>query len=159
MAVTTNPATETDRVRRYTSPERLRQIEETIEQNIKFYAAQPDHVIVQRIEELQREWSMERFLQANVAAAGFLTAFLALASSRKWGLLTGVALGFFLYHSLRGYDPRIPVLRRMGVRTRSEIDREKYALKAWLGEYRNIKPEEVRSEGIPARQILDAVNA
>lgn len=159
MAATTNRAAETDRVRRYTSPELLRQIDEGIERNIQFYGAQPDHVIARRIEELHREWSMERCLQANIAGAGLLTGFLALSSNRTWGLLTGVALGFFLYHSLRGYDPPFAALRRMGVRTRSEIDREKHALKALRGDYRKFKLEEVRTQGVSARQILNAVSA
>lgn len=33
-----------------------------------------------------------------------------------------------LQHGLQGWCPPLPVLRRLGVRTRGEIDREKYAL-------------------------------
>jgi hypothetical protein len=154
-----NPATETDRVRRYTSAEMLRQIEERIEHNIKFYAAQPTEVVEQRIAELEREWSIERYLQVNVCTVGLLTTFLALTSNRKWAVLTCGALGFFLYHGLRGFDPPIPLLRRMGIRTRKEIDREKYALKALLGEFRAAPIERRQMPEVPTELIMRAVNA
>jgi hypothetical protein len=159
MPVTTNPEMETDRVRRYTSPAMLEQIEKQIEENVRFYAAQPPHIIAERIDELKREWSIERYLQVNIATAGFLTAFLALTSHRKWAVLTCTALSFFLYHGVRGFDPPIPLLRRMGVRTRKEIDRELFALKAVRGDFRDA-PESPRLEENrpPISEILQAVN-
>jgi hypothetical protein len=159
MPTTLNPETETDRVRRYTSPEQLQKIEEQLERNISFYAAQPAHVIERRIEELRREWSINRLLQANAAAAGFLGAFLGLTVNRKWGLVTMGAFSFFLFHGLRGWDPPIPFLRNMGVRTRSEIDREIYALKVARGDFRNVPTERDTEKRPPVREILNAVNA
>jgi hypothetical protein len=158
MTETINP-TETDLVRRYTSEELLNKIEQDIERHIQFYAAQPDHVIQERIEALRREWSMERWLQLNVAGVGLLTGLMAFVGKKRWGLLTGAALGMFLYHATCGYHPMIPVLRRMGVRTRREIDRELYALKALLGHLTRVPPEKLRTEGLPAKQVLDAINA
>ena len=158
MSTTTNPALEADPVRRYTTQEMLEQVEKQIQHNIEFYGAQPPHVLSERIEELRREWSMERYLQVNVASLGFATAFLALTGSKKWAVLTCTALGFFLFHSLRGFDPPIPVLRRMGVRTRSEIDRELYALKLIRGDF-NLLPETKPTEKIPAQEILQTVNS
>jgi hypothetical protein len=46
--------------------------------------------------------------------------------------LPGVVLSFLLQHALQGWCPPLPILRRMGVRTRGEIDQEKYELKALL---------------------------
>jgi len=37
-----------------------------------------------------------------------------------------------LQHGLQGWCPPLPLLRRLGIRTRGEIDREKYALKVRL---------------------------
>jgi hypothetical protein len=159
MPTSVNPELEADRVRRYTSPEMLKQIEKRIEHNIRFYAAQPRHVLDRRIEQLRCEWSLERYLQANAASVGFTTALLGLLVHRKWALLTCGALGFFLYHGLRGFDPPIPVLRRMGVRTRGEIDRELYALKAIRGDFRQLPKERPKPQTFPARDVLKAVNA
>ena len=52
--------------------------------------------------------------------------------NKKWLLMPGVVLSFLLQHGLQGWCPPLPLLRRLGVRTRGEIDREKYALKAAL---------------------------
>jgi len=35
---------------------------------------------------------------------------------------------FLLQHGMQGWCPPLPILRRLGVRTRGEIDREKYEL-------------------------------
>jgi hypothetical protein len=37
-------------------------------------------------------------------------------------------LPFLLLHGVKGWCPPLPVLRRLGIRTRDEIDREKYSL-------------------------------
>ncbi len=158
MPMTMNPASETDRVRRNTPEEILRRIEEQTEHNIEYYSAQPGPVIRERIDELRREWSVERYLQVNASSVGLTTALLGLASSRKWALLTCTALGFFLYHALRGFDPPLPALRRLGIRTRREIDREIYALKAVLGEFSKVVVEHPHST-VPAKELLHAVNA
>lgn len=159
MPTTLNPETEADRVRRYTSPEMLRHIEERIEHSIRFHAAQPRHVLDHRIEELKREWSIERYLQVNVSTIAFTTALLALTRNRSIALLTCGALGFFLFHGLRGFDPPIPILRRMGVRTRGEIDREVFALKALRGDFKELPHEQPEQQHFPAQQVLQAVNA
>lgn len=159
MPTTLNPATQTDPVRRYTSPAVLQRIEDQIAHNIRFYASQPAHVIARRLEDLKREWSIERYLQANAAAVAFSTALLALLKNRKWALLTCGALGFFLYHGLKGFDPPIPLLRRAGIRTRSEIDRELYALKAVRGDFQDIPPASSKPTPHGAVAALDAVNA
>ena|SRR5689334_19462311 len=156
MPTTFDPATETDRLRRYTTPETLQKIDERIERNVAFYATQPDEVVAERIRELQQEWSINRCLQAKTAAMGFLGAALGLFVSKKWALLTVAGFGFLLF---RQADPRIAVLRRLGLRTRSEIDRELYALKAARGDFKDLPPERPAQAPIPVHEILQAVNA
>jgi hypothetical protein len=159
MPTTLDPANEVDRVRHYTSPEMLQKIDEQIEHNVAFYASQPDEVIAERIRELQQEWSINRFLQAKVAVMGLLGGILGFTVSKKWALLTIGGFGFLLFHGLRGWDPRIAPLRRLGLRTRSEIDRELYALKAARGDFKKIPAERPTQAPIPAHEILRAVNA
>jgi len=161
MSTTFEPALEADRVRRFTPPEILRKIDEQIEHNVAYYASQPDEVIEERIQELKEEWSINRYLQANVAAVGLFGAVMGLVVSKKWALLTIGAFSFFLFHGLRGWDPRIRALRRLGARTRTEIDRELYALKAARGDFKNITlpTEESAQAPVPVREIMQAVNA
>ena len=60
-------------------------------ERIRLYAGQPARVISARIEELRREWSIERYLQINAAAVGLTTAALAAGHDRRWGLVTCAA--------------------------------------------------------------------
>jgi hypothetical protein len=47
-------------------------------------------------------------------------------------------LSFLLLHSIQGWCPPVPVLRRLGVRTRREIDRELFALKVLRGDFQTV---------------------
>jgi hypothetical protein len=159
MAFTSRPENETDPVRRYTSAEDLEEIERRLERNIRFYAAQPPESIEARIQALKREWSIERYLQVNIAGVTFLTAFKALMRRRGWAVITCTALGFFLYHALRGFDPPIALLRKLGVRTRRELDREIYALKALRGDFNTLSQQQQHAFVVPAREIIEAVSS
>jgi hypothetical protein len=67
--------------------------------------------------------------------------------------------GFLLKHAVSGWCPPVPLLRRLGVRTRSELDREKFALKALRGDFKNLNlPERVAKNKTPV-QAVEAVNA
>lgn len=150
---------EPDRVRRSTSPEILNQIDEKIEQNIRFYATQGPELITQRILELDREWDMERWLGTNAATLAFTGAFLGLTASRRWLVLTCGVLGFLFQHATTGWCPPVPVFRSMGVRTRSEIDREKFALKALRGDFKAIRAPHERAHTFAAADTVQSVNA
>ncbi|MEY4940855.1 MAG: hypothetical protein RIQ93_2590 [Verrucomicrobiota bacterium] len=130
---------EPDRVRRYTTDRQLQRIDDKIVRSVRLYAHQPEEIVQERLEELGREWSIERFLQINVAAVGLTTALLAVTRSQKWGWATCAGLGFFLLHATDGFDPPLPLLRQIGIRTRGEIDREIYALKALRGDFDGVE--------------------
>jgi hypothetical protein len=148
---------EPDRVRRYTSEPQLRAIDAKTRQNVQMYGTQSREEIDRRIEQLRGEWSIERFLQLNVAAVGLTTVLLALMRDRRWGYATCAGLAFFLFHAADGFDPPMPLLRRLGVRTRAEIDRETYALKAMRGDFSHLTHE---SAGRPDAELaIQAVGA
>jgi hypothetical protein len=109
-----------------------REIDQQTNSNIRRYANSSEEVINRRIEELDQEWDIERALEANASTLALTGLLLGLTVNRKWLVLPTVVLSFLLQHSLQGWCPPLPLLRRMGVRTRGEIDREKYELKALL---------------------------
>ena len=78
--------------------------------------------------ELDREWDVERVLEVNASTLALTGLALGLAVNKKWLLLSGAVMGFLLQHGIQGWCPPLPVLRHLGIRTRGEIDREKYAL-------------------------------
>jgi hypothetical protein len=53
---------------------------------------------------------------------------LGMTRNRKWLTLPAVVMPFLLMHGIQGWCPPLPLLRKWGVRTRGEIDREKYSL-------------------------------
>jgi hypothetical protein len=148
---------ETDRVRRYTTDEQLRRIDQKTARNIQFYATQSPEVITERISALRAEWSIERFLQLNVAAVGLTTALLAVTRDRRWGIATCIGLGFFLLHATDGFDPPLPLLRQLGIRTREEIDREIYALKALRGDFDDVEPGTGAADPAQVEHAIGAV--
>ena len=149
---------ELDRVRAHTAMEVLEKIDQRIEENIQSYATQSKGAISARIDELDREWDIERLLETNASALAFTGLTLGITVNKKWFLLTGGVLAFLFQHAVQGWCPPIPLLRRAGVRTRSEIDREKFALKALRGDFENIP---IKAENNPlarAHNALLAVN-
>ena len=88
--------------------------------------------MLRRIGALDREWDVERVLEVNASTLALSGLVLGVTVNKKWLLVPGVVLSFLLQHGLQGWCPPLPLLRRLGILTRGEIDREKYALKAAL---------------------------
>ena len=130
---------ELERVRRHTSDRSNERIDHTIAETIESYAGQSDAVLTRRLDELEREWDIERSLQTHAAALALLGLGLAAGVNRKWLALSGGVLGFLLLHGTQGWCPPLPVLRRFGVRTRGEIDRERFALKFLRGDFDQVR--------------------
>jgi hypothetical protein len=127
-----------DRVRRVGSKEVNRRIDEEIQENIQAFTHKDAEAIGSRIRELEKEWDIERAIEANASSLALTGLALGAFVNRRWLLLPAAVAGFLLQHALQGWCPPVPVLRRLGFRTRQEIDREKSALKALRGDYREL---------------------
>ena len=137
---------EHDRVRRNTEGSVNRQIDDEIAENVKAYAGKSRNEISYRIKELEREWDIERVLEMNASALALTGLALGLTHNRKWFVVPGVVLPFLFQHAVQGWCPPLPLLRRFGVRTREEIDREKYALKMLRGDFADRNPTPYAAE-------------
>lgn len=110
-------------------------IRDRTERRLMHYARNPE-LIDQRLRELDREWDIERVLEATAAGASLAGFTLAVARrDRRWLLLPLGISAFLMQHALQGWCPPLPLLRRLGVRTAGEIDTERYALKALRGDF------------------------
>lgn len=156
--VAMNPEFELDRVRRHTSAEDLENVEERIQASVRFHTTQPVSAITERIRELEQEWSMERWLETNASALAFTGVVLGVTVSRKWLVLPLLVTGFLFQHAVQGWCPPLPLLRKIGVRTRAEIDREKYALKILRGDFKEAA-NMTAQENNQADKVLSAVSA
>jgi hypothetical protein len=139
------------------TPDRVnRRIRLSTEANIAYYSAAGADVINQRIAELDTEWDIERTLARNAASVSIAGVLLGLVAGKRYFLLTLTAGGFLLQYAIKGWCAPVAFLRRMGMRTRGEIDREKYALKAARGDFRDV-PQAGRNCRDQAQELLAAV--
>ena len=134
-----------DRVSQHTSDAINQRIREQTEENVARLAAANAGDIEARLAELDREWDVERTLEANAATACLVGLALGATVNRKWFIFPGVVASFLLQHAVQGWCPPLPVFRRMGIRTASEIDYERYALKALRGDFDQLRSKRARN--------------
>ena len=146
-----------DRVRAHTASNVNTRIDDAMRDRLFRYAAASDSEISARIEALDHEWDIERYLEVIAPSLALTGVALALVNGRKWLLLPGSVLGFLVQHAIQGWCPPLAVLRRMGVRTRREIDEERYALKALRGDFSGLPPDAPRNRVTRVDAALDAV--
>jgi len=139
-------STQDERVRENTLPDINRRIDDQIERNIRHYSGQTKEEIYRRIHELDQEWDIERVLEAMASSFSLTGMVLGSTVDKRWFLFPTVVLSFLLLHAIQGWCPPLPILRRLGIRTRGEIDRERYALKALAGDFAGISKEPSRVE-------------
>jgi hypothetical protein len=130
------PATER-RVPEHTDQRVNQRIRLEAEERVLECAADPDR-IPDRLVALEREWDIERSLEANAAAIGFVGVLLALMVDPWFLVVPAVVTAFLFQHALQGWCPPVPILRRLGFRTAREIEEERIALKAIRGDFSQI---------------------
>src|SRR5512143_678704 len=128
-----------DRVRANTRPEVNRKLDLELEQRLKFFATQDKAAITERLKELDREWDIERVLETNAASISLFGVLMNILSGRKWLVLPLAVSGFLMQHAIMGWCPPLVVLRKMGVRTRIEIEQERAALKLLRGDFEHLE--------------------
>jgi hypothetical protein len=127
--------TTAERVEVNTDCEINRQIRERTDANVAQYAGRGDRAIERRLHELDAEWDVERTIDCNASSLILVGLGLGALVNRRFYLLPAAVAAFLLQHAVQGWCPPIPVLRRMGFRTQTEIDEERYALKALRGDF------------------------
>ena len=125
-------ATTAHRVSSQTRPDINAWIARRTDERMRWIASQGPEAIRHRLHELDEEWDIERYLETMAPSFTLLGLTLGLTANRRWLLLPFVVQGFFLQHALQGWCPPIEVLRRIGVRTTQEIERERCALQHHL---------------------------
>lgn len=129
----------TDAARSHVPAEVNKRIDERVERCVRHMAEQDRGEISCYLEKLDREWDLNR----AVTVVGSLVTMMGLALGRRdgggWRVLGGVAAALVLQHGLFGFGPLSRLVRVLGgVRSRREIDLEKFALKALRGDFERI---------------------
>lgn len=150
-----SPAT-ADRVQAHTNDRINAEIERAAEQRILQSAEREPGAISRRLDDLDRKWDIERWLEMNASALAFSGLMLGVFVHRRFLLLPALVLPFLFQHATQGWCPPLPILRRRGVRTQREIDREKYALKALRGDFQQNGEEDAANRARSAWQAARA---
>jgi hypothetical protein len=127
-----------DRVRDHSAPIVNQRIADQTRDRIERVVRQGHEAVTLRLDQLDREWDVDRALMVNFAIVGGATyatglyrfAHSPLLGRRRHGWLQffTVQLGFLLLHGTVGWCPPLPVFRRLGFRTKSEIEAERRVL-------------------------------
>ena len=122
------------RVYRCTSSGCNDRILEKTRERVSFFAQHPDR-IGERLEQLDREWDIERLLETNASSFVLMFTLLGWLVSSWFFILPGLIGFFLLLHAIQGWCPPLPIFRRIGIRTSAEIDRERVALRVLRGDF------------------------
>lgn len=139
------------RVRSHTSKSINRQIERDIRHQVELCLRDPS-CVDRRLAELDREWDVERVLEANASTLALGGIAMGTFVHRGWYGLSAAVTAFLLQHAVQGWCPPLPIIRRMGFRTAREIEAERHALKAIRGDY-----DSVQDADNPVAASLEAV--
>jgi hypothetical protein len=117
-----------DRVRKHTSDAVNQKIDQQTQENIQRFSGQGPATISTRLDELKKEWDVERSLELATSINALIGLTLGLTVNKKWHILTAVTAAFMIQHVVQGWCPPLSVFRWFGVRTKEEINSEREAL-------------------------------
>jgi hypothetical protein len=118
-----------DRVARLTAPEVNARIRRETVRTLARYRGAPRAAIELRLEALDREWDIDRAIEANAGSIALAGIALGTFVNRRFLLLSAAAGVFLLQHALQGWCPLVPIMRRFSFRTPHEIEAERRVLR------------------------------
>jgi len=117
--------------------EKNTQENDNVFEQVKDYSHKGKAKISERLQELESEWDMERIIHLHLSGISIAGALLGYFLHKRWLILPALAAAVLVLHSMNGMAPQKPLLRKLGFRTRDEINREKYSLKAMRGDFKH----------------------
>lgn len=148
-----------DRIRGHSAPVVNERIDRMTTASIRDAVSRGRDAVVQRIAEVDAEWDVDRVMMVNFAIAGGASLLAGLRRYARAPLLSlrirprrtgflylfGAQLGFLLLHAAVGWCPPASLFRRLGVRSRREIESER-AILLRAAERRAVPPPLPRTE-------------
>jgi hypothetical protein len=112
--------------------------------------------ITARLKQLEKQWSIERALEATAATFTVIGVGLAAIDGKTWLLLAGAGAMLSAANAANVWCPLAPVFRYLGLRSATEIQMERYALKLVRGDFESIV-EALQDQSADAESVMDAV--
>lgn len=123
-----------DRVRAMTSARINERIDADIAGRVRTLAGHPT-AIDARLNGLTREWDLDRALELTAGTFVLLGSLLGATVHRRLFALPAIVGGWLAVHALVGWCPPAFAFRKLRIRTRQEIDRERWALRILRGDF------------------------
>jgi len=124
-----------ERVRESTTDAANQSVDNKTLSNIQQFGYAGPDAIKSRLQDLDKEWDIEKTLEVNAASLALTGVLLGAFVNKKWFVLPGIVSGFLLQHGLQGWCPPLPIFRKLGIRTTREINEERTALKTLRGDF------------------------
>ena len=128
-----------DEIRRHSSTRANHRIDQQTRDAIDELGDSPSKIRA-RLDELDREWDIDRALMLNFAVLASVSSSLAMRTIYKrrrlggWAGMFAVQMGFLAFHAIKRWCPPMPVFRRLGFRSDHEIAAERSALQTRLAQ-------------------------
>lgn len=120
------------------------EIGERTKDNIEYFLRRSRFDIDRRLEELDREWTVERAFEASTSGLLCLSVVLGTNLGGRaplTRLLPFLLSGSLLERAVFGWTRPMSLFRRLGLRTRKEVHDERLALKAVHGDFAGLDEE------------------
>lgn len=128
---------------------------ENINRRLLYYAHHPQF-ISHRLNQLDRETSVEQLLKSSSATVSLTGLLLSLLANKRWLLLSIIATSLLFLNSSNA-DELFSLLKKQGYRSQDEIDQEKQVLRALRGGFDNLGTEGQEPED-RVRQIINSIS-
>jgi hypothetical protein len=123
---------------------------DSVKDSVRFYGSLGPQAVADRLKALEDEPDLETVATLGLAGTGVLALIFGIMGSRLWRLLAWAALPLIFAHARGRLAAPGEFLKTLGLRSRREIEEEKYALKALRGDFRDIGEARPDGAGDPA---------
>jgi hypothetical protein len=120
---------------------------DAVKDSVRFYGTLGSQAVSDRLRALEDEPDVESMATLALAGTGFLALIFGLAGSRLWKIVAWLSLPLIFIHARGRLGAPVEFLKTLGLRTRKEIEEEKYALKALRGDFRDVGG--MQADGMP----------
>ena len=97
-----------DRVRAHSARHANEEIDRKAQLRVLQAVGDSETELSRRIDELNKEWDMERWLETNASALAFAGILLGLLANKKFFAIPCLVLPFLFQHAIQGWCPPVP---------------------------------------------------
>src|SRR5947209_14291072 len=117
MSIAIQHAPDADRLHANTGPEVNERLDHNTELRLREAASRSKDGLTDRIIDLGREWNFDRVIEVKASMTGLTGLVLGAFLDCRFLLMLGMAASMLLLHSVQGWYPLLPLLRKLGLRS------------------------------------------